>query len=235
MEPTGQLTRGSRLPKAGREQVLAAADAILLAGQRPTIETIQARLGGGSPNSIVSYLRDWYRTLGERLAVANTPAEGLAPEVHQAALTLQRSLLRSPTSAGIASDSTEALIRSLRADSKSLQLLVDELRGQRGRDQQALADARALLLRKDEELRLQQESQAGLRIEVAKLRQRLEILTTSMDGITARRRKNAEVATKPKTTKKGGVKSSAGTKKAPKKANKKRLRWKATVRRTRKK
>lgn len=235
MEPTGRIPRGSRLPKAGREQVLAAADTILLAGQRPTIETIQARLGGGSPNSIVSYLRDWYSTLGERLAQATTPAEGLAPEVHQAALALQRSLLRSPAGAVITGESTEALIRSLRADVKSLQLLVDELRGQRGRDHQALADARALLLRKDEELRLQQESQAGLRIEVAKLRQRLEILAASTDGIAAKPRKNAKVSAKLETTKRGGVKRPAGTKNAARKATKKWPRRKAKVQRTRKK
>jgi hypothetical protein len=49
-----------RTAKASREHVFAAAEGILLAGRRPTIEAIQARLGGGSPNSIVAYLKDWY-------------------------------------------------------------------------------------------------------------------------------------------------------------------------------
>lgn len=150
LQPQG-TSMGARTTKAGREQVLAAADAILLSGQRPTIEAIQARLGGGSPNSIVAYLKDWYTLLGERLAESQAPAEGLVPEVHQAALALQRTLQRSASSTPSA-DTTEALIRSLRAEVRSLQILLDELRSQKLRDQQTVAEARALLLRKDEEL-----------------------------------------------------------------------------------
>lgn len=154
-----------RLTKAGRAQVFAAADEILVERRRPTIEAIQARLGGGSPNSIVAYLKEWYAELGERLAQTETPAEGLAPDVHRAALELQRALARQRPS-DAATESTEALIRSLRADVSSQQLLLDEMRAQRGRDQQAIADARALLLRKEDQL---QELQAEHRDAVARL------------------------------------------------------------------
>jgi len=142
---------GARTAKAGREQVLAAADTILLSGQRPTIEAIQARLGGGSPNSIVAYLKDWYGELGERLATSLAPAKGLSPEVHRAALSLQLAL-GACSSNGVEGEGTEELIRALRADAASLRLLLDELRIQRNRDQQALADARALLMQKDQQL-----------------------------------------------------------------------------------
>lgn len=162
----------ARTAKAGREQVLAAADGILRAGQRPTIEAIQARLGGGSPNSIVAYLKDWYSELGERLAHVEAPAEGLLPDVHRAALALQRAI-QSNQNTDVESDSTDSLIRSLRAEIASQRLLLDELRAQRGRDQQALADARALLIRKDDQLQDLQDGHGEALTRIALLEQRL--------------------------------------------------------------
>jgi len=44
-----------------------AADALLRAGERPTIERIRARLGGGSPNTINPLLDAWWRRLGARV------------------------------------------------------------------------------------------------------------------------------------------------------------------------
>lgn len=171
MELQQPSTSEIRLTKAGRAQVFAAADEILVRGRRPTIETIQARLGGGSPNSIVAYLKEWYAELGERLAQVEAPAEGLSPEVHRAALDLQRALARQlPSDA--ATESTEALIRSLRAEVSSQQLLLDEMRAQRGRDQQAIADARALLLRKEDQLQELQDEHREVIAQLAMLEQR---------------------------------------------------------------
>lgn len=184
LQPQG-TSMGTRTAKAGREQVLAAADAILQSGQRPTIEAIQARLGGGSPNSIVSYLRDWYGSLGERLTAVSTPAEGLLPEVHQAALGLQRALQRarqpSPTA-----DSTESLLRALRAEIHSQRLLIEELRAQKERDLQAQAAARALLLRKDESLQHLNKSLAEALTTIAVLEQRLKARPVVRGAVKAR-------------------------------------------------
>lgn len=171
MELQQPSTSEIRQVKAGRAQVFAAADEILVGGRRPTIETIQARLGGGSPNSIVAYLKEWYAELGERLAQAEAPAEGLSPEVHRAALDLQRALARQRPS-DAATESTEALIRSLRAEVSSQQLLLDETRAQRGRDQQAIADARALLLRKEDQLQDLQDEHREVVARLAVLEQR---------------------------------------------------------------
>lgn len=171
MEQQQPSTSEIRLAKAGRAQVFAAADEILVGGRRPTIEAIQARLGGGSPNSIVAYLKEWYAELGERLAQTEAPAEGLAPEVHRAALDLQRALARQRPS-NAATESTEALIRSLRAEVTSQQLLLDEMRAQRGRDQQAIADARALLLRKEDQLQYLQTEHREAVARLAVLQQR---------------------------------------------------------------
>ena len=50
------------------EQVAAAADALLKASERPTIERVRALLGTGSPNTLIRHLDAWWSSLGERLA-----------------------------------------------------------------------------------------------------------------------------------------------------------------------
>lgn len=58
------------------EQAAAAADALVAAGERPTIRAVRARLGGGSPNTIQRHLEEWNQ--GRTLAVQSAttlPAE----------------------------------------------------------------------------------------------------------------------------------------------------------------
>jgi hypothetical protein len=50
-----------------REDVWAAADAVLLAGEKPTIERVRQRLGSGSPNTVGPLLEQWFKHLGARL------------------------------------------------------------------------------------------------------------------------------------------------------------------------
>lgn len=47
--------------------VHAAADALVAAGERPTIERIRAHLGTGSPNTVTRWLETWWQALGARL------------------------------------------------------------------------------------------------------------------------------------------------------------------------
>jgi hypothetical protein len=190
VETSVGIARSSRVAKASRERVFAAADEALRGGRRPTIEAIQARLGGGSPNGILAYLKEWYSELGERLGLTETPAEGLTPEVHRAALVLQAALTRQAAS-GPAGESTEALIRSLRAEVLSLQMLLDELRGQRGRDQQLLADARALLVRRDEDLQACIASEAALKSTLAVAEDRLRRRAAGFSRIARPRKAKA--------------------------------------------
>ena len=49
------------------EQVHAAADALTLRGERPTIERVRAELGTGSPNTLIRHLDTWWSQLGGRL------------------------------------------------------------------------------------------------------------------------------------------------------------------------
>jgi hypothetical protein len=50
-----------------QEQVNAAADALVTAGERPTVEKIRAQLGTGSPNTVIRMLETWRGALAERL------------------------------------------------------------------------------------------------------------------------------------------------------------------------
>jgi hypothetical protein len=50
------------------KDVHCAADALLVAGERPTIERVRLKLGRGSPNTITGFLNTWFAQLGERLA-----------------------------------------------------------------------------------------------------------------------------------------------------------------------
>lgn len=47
--------------------VHSAADEIVGAGERPTVERIRSHLGTGSPNTVTRWLETWWRALGERL------------------------------------------------------------------------------------------------------------------------------------------------------------------------
>lgn len=44
-----------------------AADALVAAGERPTVERIRAHLGTGSPNTVTRWLETWWQGLGDRL------------------------------------------------------------------------------------------------------------------------------------------------------------------------
>ena len=60
-------------PKTSRgvqeADVWAAADALLAAGQKPTIEKVRLHMGRGSPNTVAPMLDAWFSTLGARLGL----------------------------------------------------------------------------------------------------------------------------------------------------------------------
>lgn len=51
-----------------QQQVNSAVDALVAAGERPTIERVRARLGTGSPDTVTRMLDVWWQALGTRLA-----------------------------------------------------------------------------------------------------------------------------------------------------------------------
>jgi chromosome segregation ATPase len=70
-----------------QDQVNAAADAILGAGENPTVEKVRAELGTGSPNTVTRMLDVWRGQLGERLRRLSTLPE-LPTPVGQAMMSL---------------------------------------------------------------------------------------------------------------------------------------------------
>jgi len=50
-----------------RQDVWDAADAVLLHGDKPTIERVRQHLGSGSPNTVGPHLEQWFKHLGTRL------------------------------------------------------------------------------------------------------------------------------------------------------------------------
>lgn len=62
-----------------QEQVNAAADTLVTAGERPTVEKIRAQLGTGSPNTVIRMLEAWRgelaTRLGQVLALPDVPEE----------------------------------------------------------------------------------------------------------------------------------------------------------------
>jgi hypothetical protein len=192
-------------PKASRVRVWQACDRVLRSGRRPTIEGIREILGGGSPNSVTAYINDWYRNLGSRLAAAETPLAGFPPE----AVSLMTELWRlaatdqAKTRDSDAADDTAARMLAaerdaLEAEAKALQTLNQELQRHRSTAEKSLAEARALLSRREAALEEERLRSAGLEQALVQARIELEVLSERRRLTPAR----AEVPTPPRKPKK---------------------------------
>ncbi|PZX22033.1 conserved hypothetical protein [Cupriavidus phytorum] len=80
-----------------RDDVWQAADSLLKAGQRPTIERIRLHLGRGSPNTVSPHLDAWFAALGGRIQDPQgfAPAPGCPEPVTEAARYLWEAALQS--------------------------------------------------------------------------------------------------------------------------------------------
>ncbi|SEI89528.1 DNA-binding protein [Frateuria terrea] len=72
-----------------QDQVNAAADALVAAGEKPTVERVRQYLGTGSPNTVTRMLEAWRGTLAQRLKEVLTLPE-VPAEVGEAAVALWR-------------------------------------------------------------------------------------------------------------------------------------------------
>lgn len=114
-----------------------AADALLRAGERPTIERVRQALGTGSPNTVTRLLDVWWRGLGERL---QAQADKLAlPEAPTEVAALASQLWEHALAAGQAQ--AEQVLTRAREALAAEQARVNE-QGEQWR-QQAEAAARA--------------------------------------------------------------------------------------------
>lgn len=118
--------------------VWTAADTLLMAGQRPTIERIRQQLGRGSPNTVSPYLDAWFAGLGARLQGAGDGVAGV-PE----GVTMPESVARAALDLW-----TLAICegRSALADEAAAQRAVlDAREAELAADREALEQARAVL------------------------------------------------------------------------------------------
>jgi hypothetical protein len=65
--PAYGAARTPRSPRLSRDDVFEAADRVLMAGGRVTIDRVRTDLGRGSPNTIQEHLETWWSRLGSRL------------------------------------------------------------------------------------------------------------------------------------------------------------------------
>lgn len=110
-----------------------AADALLLAGDRPTIERIRQQLGRGSPNTVSPHLDTWFRGLGARIKDPQAfAAPGAVPESIQQAAThfweVALSNARAQVDADLASERNELSETQRRLDGTRLELAQEEER-----------------------------------------------------------------------------------------------------------
>jgi hypothetical protein len=171
----------AREPKASRARVWQAADRILRSGRRPTVEGVRELLGGGSPNSVTSYINDWYQELGTRLESAETPLAGLPADAVSLLTELWRlaNAVRGDVSRGTEDDASarlwEAERGSLEAQSKALETLNQELQRHRASAEKSLAETRALLARREAALDEERSRTASLDQALAQVRLDLEV------------------------------------------------------------
>lgn len=101
-----------------RDDVWQAADSLLKAGQRPTIERIRLHLGRGSPNTVSPHLDAWFAALGGRIQDPQgfAPAPGCPEPVTEAARYLWEAALQvAKASAEAALTQREAALAEARA------------------------------------------------------------------------------------------------------------------------
>jgi hypothetical protein len=181
-KPVPNPPGSAREPKASRVRVWQACDRVLRSGRRPTVDGIREVLGGGSPNSVTAYTNEWYRELGTRLAAAETPLAGFPPEAVSLMTELWRLAANDQPKArdgDSADDSAARMLAAerdvLEAEAKALQTLNQELHRHRSSSEKSLAEARALLSRREAALEEERSRAASLEQALVQARMQLEI------------------------------------------------------------
>lgn len=118
-----------------------AADSLVVAGERPTVERIRAALGTGSPNTVIRHLDAWWSSLGERL-VAQAATSAL-PEMPERVGALAQRLWREALEAAAhnANEQIAAARQAVHDDRVALNAERSDLHSRLAELQQAADDA----------------------------------------------------------------------------------------------
>lgn len=124
-------------------QVWAAADLLIAAGERPTIEKVRQKLGSGSPNTVSPMLDSWFKTLPGRLGMKVPTEEEAGYRMPAEVVAGVKALWDSARkeASNLARDVVAAQRRQLDHRAEALVIAEDELR----RKQAAFADLQASL------------------------------------------------------------------------------------------
>ena len=171
-----------------QEDVWAAADALIAAGLRPTIERVRQKLGRGSPNTVAPMLEYWFASLGQRLRLAEAkPEEGGIPaplrsammELWSAALLVSRKTCMEELAARQAEVDTERV--RLSGHASVLSALEERLQERQNSIDQALSmaqeqvsDVTARLAQATEKLERHDEDMSDLRTQLASKQKELD-------------------------------------------------------------
>ncbi|WP_447785310.1 DNA-binding protein [Stenotrophomonas bentonitica] len=118
-----------------------AADSLVIAGERPTVERVRAVLGTGSPNTVIRHLDAWWAALGARL-VTQTAISAL-PDMPEAVAVLAQRLWREAldAAAGHAAEQVALERQALQDDRVTLSTERAALESRMAQLQQAAAEA----------------------------------------------------------------------------------------------
>ena len=114
--------------------VFAAADHLLAAGERPTVERIRSALGSGSPNTVIRYLDAWWADAGHRLK-----AKAALPDMPSPVAELATALWAQAIDA--ASQVAEGEVAQVRAELAAERAQIEAQQVARTAEVQHLADA----------------------------------------------------------------------------------------------
>lgn len=151
-------------------QVWAAADLLIAAGERPTIERVRQKLGSGSPNTVSPMLDSWFKTLPGRLGVkAPTEEEAgyrMPAEVVAGVKALWDTARKEASD--LARDAVAAQRWQLDQRAEALAIAEDELRRKQAAFANLQASLEAALLKANETInRLERQLDAGRQQQVA--------------------------------------------------------------------
>jgi DNA repair exonuclease SbcCD ATPase subunit len=164
-----------------KEEVWQACDALLLAGERPTIEKVRLALGRGSPNTVSPMLDEWFRKLGTRLqdpkafaapAEIPEPVQAAAKHFWEAAQAESRRDFDERLKTGLADAEERARLERERADTAARSAA--EAMARANRLQEELAEREAELVRA-------REAHGQTRDELSRVRHHAEGLQTRLD------------------------------------------------------
>lgn len=131
MNDTASVTalESKRSTRITADDVYQAADALLIDGQKPTIQGVRAKLGRGSPNTVQEHLDQWWSLLGSR--VMGSPGQPLTvpKSVSDALLNLWNLSLREAQTSlqeTTATKEAAAIEREAQLASRELSLLARE-------------------------------------------------------------------------------------------------------------